>query len=251
MMRLSQLLISSFDMPTPLIKLKDIHKDYVNDDVVTSVLHGVSFAIQEGEFVAIMGPSGSGKSTLMHILGFLDTVSSGVYQFKGQDVSRLVDDQLAIMRRKEVGFVFQSFNLLPRTSVLENVALPMIYDQIPEAERKVLAEKALKIVGLDHRLEHLSNQLSGGERQRVAIARAVAGNPSIIFADEPTGNLDTRTGVEVLKMFQELHTKGRTIIMITHEQEAAEFAERIISIRDGQIISDRTGHKRRTDRYTK
>ncbi|MBU4452838.1 ABC transporter ATP-binding protein, partial [Patescibacteria group bacterium] len=181
----------------------------------------------------------------------LDTVSSGVYEFKGQDVSRLVDDQLAIMRRNEVGFVFQSFNLLPRTSVMENVALPMIYDQVPEKKRKEMAFDSLKMVGLEHRLEHLSNQLSGGERQRVAIARAVVNNPSIIFADEPTGNLDTKTGVEVLKMFQELHAKGRTIIMITHEQEAAEFAERIISIRDGQIISDTTGHKRRTDRYSK
>lgn len=238
-------------MPAPLIKLNDVHKDYVNDEVVTSVLHGVSFEIQEGEFVAIMGPSGSGKSTLMHILGFLDSVTSGVYEFKGQDVSSLNDDQLALMRRKEVGFVFQSFNLLPRTSVLENVALPMIYDQIPEAQRKVMAEKALKTVGLDHRLEHLSNQLSGGERQRVAIARAVAGNPSIIFADEPTGNLDTKTGVEVLTMFQDLHAKGHTIIMITHELEAAEFAERIVSIRDGNIISDTNGHKRRTKRFSK
>lgn len=238
-------------MPAPLIKLNDVHKDYVNDEVVTSVLHGVSLEIQEGEFVAIMGPSGSGKSTLMHILGFLDSVTSGVYEFKGQDVSRLNDDHLAIMRRKEVGFVFQSFNLLPRTSVLENVALPMIYDRIPEAQREEIAIKALKTVGLEHRLEHLSNQLSGGERQRVAIARAVAGNPSIIFADEPTGNLDTKTGVEVLTMFQDLHEKGHTIIMITHEQEAAEFAERIVSIRDGQIISDSNGHNRRTKGFNK
>ncbi|MBT3230850.1 ABC transporter ATP-binding protein [Candidatus Uhrbacteria bacterium] len=235
----------------PLIELKDIYKQYVNEDVVTKVLHGVSLTINEGEFVAIMGPSGSGKSTLMHILGFLDSISSGYYKFNSHDVSGLSDDQKAIMRRKEVGFVFQSFNLLPRTSVLENVALPMIYEQIPEDERRIMAKKALKTVGLDHRLDHLSNQLSGGERQRVAIARAVANNPSIVFADEPTGNLDTKTGEEVLMMFQDLHKTGRTIIMITHEQEAAEYAERIVSIRDGKIVSDTNGHKRRTGKFHK
>lgn len=238
-------------MNTPLIELKDVKKDYVNDDVVTSVLYGISLTIHEGEFVAIMGPSGSGKSTLMHILGFLDSVTSGAYFFKGQDVSTLTDEEKAYMRRKEVGFVFQAFNLLPRTSVLENVALPMIYEQIPEARREVMALEALKTVGLEHRLDHLSNQLSGGERQRVAIARAVANDPSILFADEPTGNLDTKTGIEVLTMFQELHKKGRTIIMITHEQEAAEFAERIVSIRDGVILSDTNGHARRTGEFHK
>lgn len=235
----------------PLIELKDVYKQYVNEDVVTKVLHGISLNIYEGEFVAIMGPSGSGKSTLMHILGFLDSASSGVYKFKGHDVLSLSDDNKALMRRKEVGFVFQSFNLLPRTSVLENVALPMIYEQISEDERRIMAKKALKTVSLEHRLDHLSNQLSGGERQRVAIARAVANNPSIVFADEPTGNLDTKTGEEVLSMFQDLHETGRTIIMITHEQEAAEFAERIISIRDGEIISDTNGHKRRRGKFHK
>jgi len=238
-------------MPQPLIQLKDIKKNYVNDDVVTRVLHGISLDIYEGEFVAIMGPSGSGKSTLMHILGFLDSATSGDYKFKGQDVSELTDDQKAIMRRKEVGFVFQSYNLLPRTSVLENVALPMIYEQIPEAKRKAMAIKSLKTVNLEHRHDHLSNQLSGGERQRVAIARAVANNPSIIFADEPTGNLDTKSGEEVLAMFQDLHKKGRTIIMITHEREAAEFAERIISIRDGDVVEDGNGHKQRTGSFYK
>ncbi len=235
----------------PLIELKDIYKNYVNDDVVTRVLRGISLTIQEGEFVAIMGPSGSGKSTLMNILGFLDSVTSGDYEFKGHNVSGLSDDQKAIMRRKEVGFVFQTFNLLPRTSVLENVTLPMIYERIPEAKRRVMAKKALKTVGLEHRLDHLSNQLSGGEKQRVAIVRAVANDPSIVFADEPTGNLDTKTGEEVLIMFQKLHKKGRTVIMITHEQEAAEFAERIVSIRDGKIVSDTTGHSRRTGRFHK
>ena len=238
-------------MKKPLIELKDVYKQYVNEDVVTKVLHGISLTINEGEFVAIMGPSGSGKSTLMHILGFLDSATSGEYKFKGHDVLDLTDDQKAIMRRKEVGFVFQAFNLLPRTSVLENVALPMIYEQIPEDKRREMAKKALKTVGLEHRLDHLSNQLSGGERQRVAIARAVANDPSIVFADEPTGNLDTKTGEEVLGMFQELHKKGRTIIMITHEQEAAEFAQRIVSIRDGVIVSDSNGHKRRTGRFHK
>lgn len=234
-----------------LIDLKKITKDYVNGEVVTSVLHGVSLEIKEGEFVAIMGPSGSGKSTLMHIIGFLDKLTNGQYFFGGKDVSKLSDDQLAEMRKKEVGFVFQFFNLLPRTTVLENVTLPMVYDQTPIEEREKEAVRALSSVGLAHRLKHLSNQLSGGERQRVAIARALVGNPSIIFADEPTGNLDTKSGVEVLRLFQELNKKGHTIVMITHEREAAEFAERIISIRDGQIVEDGNGHTRRTDTFEK
>ncbi|PIX61899.1 macrolide ABC transporter ATP-binding protein [Candidatus Uhrbacteria bacterium CG_4_9_14_0_2_um_filter_41_50] len=234
-----------------LIDLQKITKDYVNGDVVTSVLHGVSLEIEEGEFVAIMGPSGSGKSTLMHIIGFLDQLTTGKYLFAGKDVSKLSDDELAQMRRKEVGFVFQFFNLLPRTTVLENVTLPMVYEQTPIAEREKEARRALESVGLAHRLHHLSNQLSGGERQRVAIARALVGNPSIIFADEPTGNLDTKSGVEVLKLFQELNKQGNTIVMITHEREAAEFAERIISIRDGDVVQDGNGHKRRTDFFDK
>jgi len=234
-----------------LIDLQKITKDYVNGDVVTSVLHGVSLEIEEGEFVAIMGPSGSGKSTLMHIIGFLDQLTTGKYLFAGKDVSKLSDDELAQMRRKEVGFVFQFFNLLPRTTVLENVTLPMVYEQTPIAEREKEARRALESVGLAHRLHHLSNQLSGGERQRVAIARALVGNPSIIFADEPTGNLDTKSGVEVLKLFQELNKQGNTIVMITHEREAAEFAERIISIRDGDVVQDGNGHKRRTDSFDK
>ncbi len=220
----------------PLIQLKDITKTYVNDDVETPVLHGVSLDIAPGEFVAIMGPSGSGKSTLMNILGFLDEATSGTYHFEGTDVSKLSDDELALMRRNKVGFVFQSFNLLPRTSVLENVTLPLVYDRMPASEREAEARSVLRAVGLEHRLMHLSNQLSGGERQRVAISRALAGSPSIIFADEPTGNLDSKSGIDVLHLFQRLHEEGNTIVMITHELEAAEFAHRIVSIRDGKIV---------------
>ncbi|MBT4856936.1 ABC transporter ATP-binding protein [Candidatus Uhrbacteria bacterium] len=238
-------------MAVPLIKLENITKTYVNGDVETPVLHGVSLDIMPGEFVAIMGPSGSGKSTLMNILGFLDYSSSGKYEFEGGDVSKLSDDDLALMRRNKVGFVFQSFNLLPRTTVLENVALPLLYMQVPKAARETEARKVLAAVGLEHRLMHLSNQLSGGERQRVAISRALAGEPSIIFADEPTGNLDSKSGIDVLNLFQRLHEEGNTIVMITHELEAAEFAERIISVRDGRIISDSKGHKRRTGSFSK
>lgn len=236
---------------TSLIQLQQIEKTYVNEGVQTPVLHGVSLEIKKGEFVAIMGPSGSGKSTLMNILGFLDQTTSGTYLFDGEDVSTLDDDQLAAMRRTEVGFVFQTFNLLPRTTVLENVTLPMMYDRVPPAQRQVQAKEVLKAVGLEHRMQHLSNQLSGGERQRVAIARALAGNPSIIFADEPTGNLDTKTGVDVLHLFQTLNEQGNTIVMITHEQEAAEFAQRIVSIRDGVILSDTSDHPQRTGRFHK
>jgi len=235
----------------PLIRLTDLKKTYVNDGVETPVLHGVSLEIQRGEFLAIMGPSGSGKSTLMNILGFLDQTTGGHYLFDGEDVSTLNDDQLAAMRRTQVGFVFQTFNLLPRTSVLENVALPMMYDRVPPVQREQQARAVLRAVGLEHRLEHLSNQLSGGERQRVAIARALAGNPSIIFADEPTGNLDTKTGVDVLHLFQQLHRQGHTIVMITHEREAAEFAQRIVSIRDGKILTDTCDHAQRTGRFSK
>ncbi|HBR80182.1 TPA: macrolide ABC transporter ATP-binding protein [Candidatus Uhrbacteria bacterium] len=234
-----------------MIELHNVGKNYENDGVVTPALAGVTLNIEEGEFVALMGPSGSGKSTLMHILGFLDHLTEGEYRFKGEDVSNLEKDALAMHRRKDVGFVFQFFNLLAKSSVLENVMLPLIYAEVPKAERIKLATKALESVGLGHRLKHLSNQLSGGERQRVAIARAIVHNPAVIFADEPTGNLDTKSGEAILKIFHDLHKAGHTIIMVTHELEAAENAERIVKIRDGKVISDTKNHQRRFGAYHK
>lgn len=235
----------------PIIELDDVHKKFVTGDVVTHVLHGISLSINEGEFVALMGPSGSGKSTLMHIIGFLDHLTKGSYAFKGKDVVGLTDDDLALMRRTEVGFVFQFFNLLSKSTVIENVMLPMIYQRTPRSERREKATDLLKSVGLAHRVEYLSNQISGGERQRVAIARALAGNPSVLMADEPTGNLDSKSGEEVLRLFNTLHKQGSTIIMVTHEQEAAEFAERIIRLKDGEIISDTKNRKRRKSSFSK
>ncbi len=222
-----------------LIKVTDLCKEYVNDEVVTPVLHKMSFQIEEGEFVAIMGPSGSGKSTLMHILSFLDKSSCGKYFFKDRDVSKLNDDELAQMRSKEVGFVFQSFNLLPRTTVLENVMLPLLYDGVSNSNIRVYkAKQALVNVGLEHRLNYYTSQLSGGEKQRVAIARALVNDPSIIFADEPTGNLDSKSGLQVMKILQSLNEEGKTIILVTHERYTAEHAKRILRIKDGVIESD-------------
>lgn len=221
-----------------LISVEHLTKEYQTGDVATSVLKGVSFTITKGEFVAIMGPSGSGKSTLMHILGFLDTLTSGKYIFEGRDVSRLSDDELAGMRNTKVGFVFQAFNLLPRTSSVDNVMLPLLYSKVPKSEQKKRAIKILESVGLNHRLDHAPSQLSGGEKQRVAIARALVNNPEIIFADEPTGNLDSKSGLQVMKILQSLNDKGHTIILVTHERHTAEHAKRILQIRDGEIISD-------------
>lgn len=221
-----------------LIEVKNLMKSYDNDGVTTSVLHGVSFKIEKGEFVAIMGPSGSGKSTLMHILGFLDKLSSGSYVFEGRDVSVLEDDQLAEMRSNQVGFIFQAFNLLPRTTVLENVMLPLTYIKMNQAEREKRAKDALVSVGLEHRLNHFSNQLSGGEKQRVAIARSLVNNPSVIFADEPTGNLDSKSGLQVMRILQSLNESGRTIILVTHEKYTADHARRILRMKDGLIIED-------------
>lgn len=221
-----------------MIEVKDLIKEYRNDSVVTKVLNGINLSINEGEFISIMGPSGSGKSTLMHIMGFLDRPTSGVYKFKGKSIDELSDDELAKIRNKEMGFVFQGFNLLSRTTAFENVKLPLIYSGINAKEEKELVEKAIKAVGLSHRAYHFPNQLSGGEQQRVAIARAIVNNPSVIFADEPTGNLDSKSGQQIIDILQKLNNEGRTIILVTHERYTAEMAKRIIQLKDGEIISD-------------
>jgi len=234
-----ELSIVNYMKNPPLIQAKDITKSFFNGDLETKVLHGLNFDIDAGEFVAIMGPSGSGKSTLMHILGFLDTPTTGEFYFNGQKTSELDDNQLAAMRGTTIGFVFQSFNLLPRTSVLENVMLPLLYQKMSQNQRIKQAKEAIEAVGLSHRINNLSNQLSGGERQRVAIARALVNNPSVIFADEPTGNLDSKSGLQIMQILQDLNLmQGHTIILVTHEKYTAEHAARIINIKDGQIVSD-------------
>ncbi|OGY44057.1 MAG: macrolide ABC transporter ATP-binding protein, partial [Candidatus Buchananbacteria bacterium RIFCSPHIGHO2_01_FULL_39_8] len=227
------------------IKIKDLQKDYVSDEVITKVLRGLNFEIKEGEFVSIMGPSGSGKSTLMHILGFLDRSTCGNYEFKGQDICKFDDDKLAELRNKEIGFVFQTYNLLPKTTVLDNVKLPLVYTSMRPKERDERAREAIEAVGLTHRINYLSNQLSGGEQQRVAIARALVNNPSIIFADEPTGNLDSKSGQQVMEIIQNLNDQGKTVILVTHEKDTADHAKRVIKLRDGQIVADEQVSKRR------
>ena len=222
-----------------MLEVKNVTKVYKSGSVENKVLKGISFSIADGEFVAIIGPSGSGKSTLMHILGCLDNPSSGQYFFDGKDVSKLSDDELADIRKKKIGFVFQSFNLLPRATVLRNVVLPLTYADVPKNEREEIAKRSLLNAGLTEKhFFHLSNQLSGGEMQRVAIARALVNNPSIILADEPTGNLDSKTGEVVLETFQNLNKEGRTVILITHEKYIAGKAKRIIYVRDGEIVED-------------
>ena len=227
-----------------LIELKNIHKSYHLDGFDLEILKGISLKINQGEFVAIMGPSGSGKSTLMNILGCLDTPTSGQYLLDGKNVEHLNNDELAQIRNEKIGFVFQGFNLLSRTSALENVELPMVYGKIQATERKKRAQTALEKVGLKERMLHLPNQLSGGQQQRVAIARAIVNNAPIIFADEPTGNLDTKMSIEIMDLFTKLNKDmGRTIILVTHEEEIAKYAGRIIKIVDGEIHSDRSYKK--------
>jgi len=223
---------------SPLIRLQDIKKYYQMGDMEVRALDGVSVDIHRGEYVAIMGPSGSGKSTMMNVIGCLDTPSGGHYELNGKMASSMSDDELAKIRNEEIGFVFQTFNLLARTTALQNVELPLIYAGVKTLARRELAMKALEAVGLGPRADHMPNQLSGGQRQRVAIARALVNNPSILLADEPTGALDTRTSVEIMALFEELYQKGNTIILVTHEEDIARHAHRIIKLLDGQVIHD-------------
>jgi len=229
----------------PLIEVSNLEKTYVNEGVSTPALQGVSFRVEKGEFAAIMGPSGSGKSTLLHILGFLDRASSGEYIFDGKSADEYTEEEMARIRNKRMGFVFQAFNLLPRTSILENVKLPLLYSNIPELRWNKMAEDAIEAVGLSHRIHHESSKVSGGEKQRVAIARALVLNPDVIFADEPTGNLDSKSGKIIMEIIQKLNQEaGHTIILITHETYTAEHAGRIIMMKDGEIESDRKVEKR-------
>jgi len=221
-----------------LIEIKDLRKKYIMGEMEVEALRGVNLNISTNEFVSIMGPSGSGKSTLMNILGCLDTPSSGQYLFDSIDISTRTDDELSEIRNQKIGFIFQTFNLLPKLDAMQNVELPLIYSGVEKHLRKDLAKKALKRLGLENRMNHKPNELSGGQRQRVAIARALVTNPGIILADEPTGNLDTKTGFEIMGIFKELHQEGNTIILITHEPEIAEQADRGIIIRDGLITKD-------------
>lgn len=222
----------------PLISITDIGRKYVIGAEVIHALKSVSLTINKGEFVALMGPSGSGKSTLMNILGCLDTPTKGEYILNGNQVSEMTDNELAEVRNKEIGFVFQTFNLLPRSSSLDNVALPLVYAGVSREQREERAKKALENVGLGNRVYHKPNELSGGQRQRVAVARALINNPSIILADEPTGNLDTKTSVEIMGLLEDIHSKGNTIILVTHEEDIAMHAHRIVRMRDGLIEND-------------
>ena len=227
-----------------MIEIENITKTYQTGDISFQALKGVSFTIADGEFVAIMGPSGSGKSTLMHILGALDNPTTGTYKLDGKDVSTYTDEELAVIRKNHIGFVFQAFNLLPRTTVLRNVMLPLVYAGIEPQERIARATLALQAAGLDEKyFTHLSNQLSGGQIQRVAIARALVNNPSLLLADEPTGNLDSKTSVEVMEIFGKIQEAGNTVVLVTHEEDIARYAKRVVRLRDGIVESDRTGEE--------
>jgi len=221
-----------------MIDVQNLKKEYVAEEAVTRALQGVTFGIEKGEFVSIMGPSGSGKSTLLHILDFLERPSSGSYTFLGRSIDDMTDDELAHVRNKEMGFVFQSFNLLGTLSVYDNVEVPLLYSDVPAAQRQALIEDAVRAVGLEEKLHTEVARLSGGQKQRVAIARALVNDPGIIFADEPTGNLDSRSGLQIMEILEELNKRGRTVILVTHETQTAEFANRIIRIRDGMVESD-------------
>lgn len=225
-------------MAEALIKISNIKRDFVLGSEIINVLKGIDLVINKGEYVALMGPSGSGKSTLMNLLGCLDSATSGSYILNGKDVSKMHDDELAEIRNKEIGFVFQTFNLMPRTTALDNVALPMVYAGLPKSERNIRATEVLNQVNLSDRMDHKPNELSGGQRQRVAIARALVNRPSIILADEPTGNLDSKTSVEIMALFDEIHKNGNTVILVTHEEDIAAHAHRIIRLRDGLIEKD-------------
>ncbi len=222
-----------------IIDVKDLKKEYTEEDTPTQALRGVTFGIDKGEFVSIMGPSGSGKSTLLHILSFLDRPTGGSYKFQGRSIDEMTDHELAKVRNKDMGFVFQSFNLLSRLTVYDNVEIPLLYSDIPPGKRKVLVEDAVKSVGLEEKLNVQTGKLSGGQKQRVAIARALVTDPNVIFADEPTGNLDSQSGLQVMEILASLHDKGRTIVLVTHETQTAEFAHRIIKIKDGLVESDK------------
>jgi putative ABC transport system ATP-binding protein len=232
-----------------LISVNNLGKTYDNEGVKTNALHDVAFTIEKGEFISIMGPSGSGKSTLMHVLGLLDRATGGEYLLDGKDVSQFSDDELARLRNKKIGFVFQAFNLLPKTSVFENVELPLLYDDYPIENNARKVSEALAAVDMSHRADYLSNQLSGGEKQRVAIARALVNDPEIIFADEPTGNLDSQSGLQVMAILQKLNAQGRTIVLVTHETYTAEHAKRVLLMKDGQIVGDQqiANHRRAAD----
>lgn len=235
----------------PIIQAKNLTKIYKTGAIETIALSGVSFQINEGEFVAIMGPSGSGKSTLMHILGALDKPTSGEYILDGENVEKLPEDQLSDIRNRKIGFIFQAYNLLPRTTALKNVMLPMIYAGVPRNEREGRAKKFLEMVGLGDRMNHTSNQISGGQQQRVAIARALVLNPSILLADEPTGNIASAQAEEIMAIFQKLNDEGHTIVMITHEPDVAEHAKRVIHLRDGKIFDDNSQHQQRITKTKK